>query len=338
MFGFNYTKFDSSQYVFLFKNGQVKKEGKGLSFWYFAPSSSISVVPLSSSDCHFIFTETTLDYQEVSLQGQVTYKVQDPKKVIDNLNLSVNTKGQYLSKDIEKLEHRIIGQLQSSASSILKRLELKKALTKLTDIETELLNKVSESSTYDQLGIEILRINLLGIKPNPEMARALEAQKREELQKDADKAIYERRNFSVEQERIIKESELKTEVAIEEKQKEIAEKKLETEVVKQENVRKIKEMEIETQVSIQKKTNEYIDLKVRNEKKEADLKGYVLNASVEPLKELDWRVLMAINGSPLDSKMQMAIGFRELAENASKIGNLNISPDLISSIIETKAN
>jgi hypothetical protein len=97
-------------------------------------------------------------------------------------------------------------------------------------------------------------------------------------------------------------------------------------------------MEIETQVSIQKKTNEYIDLKVRNEKKEADLKGYVLNASVEPLKELDWRVLMAINGSPLDSKMQMAIGFRELAENASKIGNLNISPDLISSIIETKAN
>jgi regulator of protease activity HflC (stomatin/prohibitin superfamily) len=197
-------------------------------------------VPLSSSDCHFIFTETTLDYQEVSLQGQVTYKVQDPKKVIDNLNLSVNTKGQYLSKDIEKLEHRIIGQLQSSASSILKRLELKKALTKLTDIETELLNKVSESSTYDQLGIEILRINLLGIKPNPEMARALEAQKREELQKDADKAIYERRNFSVEQERMIKESELKTEVAIEEKQKEIAEKKLETEVVKQENVRKIK--------------------------------------------------------------------------------------------------
>jgi len=338
MFGFNYTKFDSSQYVFLFKNGKVRKEGKGLSFWYFAPSSSISVVPLSSSDCHFMFKETTLDYQEVSLQGQVTYKVNDPKKVIDNLNLTVDTKGQYRSKDFEKLEHRIVGQLQSSASSILKRLELKVALTKLTDIEAQLLTMVSESSTYDQLGIEILRINLLGIKPTPEMARALEAQKREELQQDADKAIYERRNFSVEQERMIKESELKTEIAIEEKQKEIAEKKLETEVVKQENVRRIKEMEIETQVSIQKKTNEYIDLKVKNEKKEADLKGYVLNASIQPLRELDWRVLMAVNGTKMDPKLQMALGFRELAENAGKIGNLNISPDLISSILETKTN
>lgn len=338
MFGFNYTKFDSSQYVFLFKNGKVLKEGKGLSFWYFAPSSSISVVPLSSSDCHFMFKETTFDYQEVSLQGQVTYKVNDPKRVIDNLNLTVDTKGQYRSKDFEKLEQRIIGQLQSSASSILKGLELKMALTKLTDIEAQLLTMVSESSIYDQLGIEILRINLLGIRPTPEMARALEAQKREELQKDADKAIYERRNFSVEQERMIKESELKTEIAVEEKQKEIAEKKLETEVVKQENVRRIKEMEIETQVSIQKKTNEYIDLKVKNEKKEADLKGYVLNASVQPLKELDWRVLMAVNGTKMDPKLQMALGFRELAENATKIGNLNISPDLISSILETKAN
>ncbi|WP_420385156.1 SPFH domain-containing protein [Roseivirga sp.] len=337
MLGYNYTKFNSSQYVFLFKNGRIRKEGKGLSFWYFAPSSSISVVPLSSSDCHFMFQETTLDYQEVTLQGQVTYKVNSPKKVIDNLNLSVNTKGQYLSNDFEKLEQRIIGQLQSSASSILKRLELKLALTKLTDIESQLFEMVLQSSLYDQLGIEVLTINLVGIKPTPEMARALEAHKREELQKDADKAIYERRNFSVEQERMIKESELKTEIAIEEKQRQIAEKKLETEVVKQENVRRIKEMEIETQVSVQEKTRNYIDLKVQNERKEADLKGYVLNASIKPLKELDWRVLMAINGTKTDPKMQMAIGFRELAENATKIGNLNISPDLISSILSTKS-
>ena len=65
------------------------------------------------------------------------------------------------------------------------------------------------------------------------MARALEAQTRESLQKEADQAVYERRNFAVEQERIIKESELNTEIAVEEKQKQIVEKKMETDVVKQ---------------------------------------------------------------------------------------------------------
>lgn len=338
MFGFNYTKFDSSQYVILFKNGEIIKEGKGLAFWYFKPNCTISVAPLNSSDFQFLFKETTKDYQEVSLQGQVTYKINDPKKAIENLNLTVDSRGYYVTKDIEKLEQRILGELQSSASSILKKLELKSALNELTQIEESLFTAAIQSSTYDRLGIELRRVNLLGITPSPEMARALEAQKREELQIEADKAIYERRNFSVEQERIIKESELKTEIAVEEKQKEIAEKKLETEIVKQDNIKRIKEMEIDTQVSIQEKTNAYIDLKVKNEKKEADLREYVLEASIKPIRSLDWKVLMAMSSANIDPKAQMALGFRELAENASSIGNLNISPDLISSILDSKVD
>ena len=56
-------------------------------------------------------------------------------------------------------------------------------------------------------------------------------------------AIYERRNFAVEQERIIKETELNTEIT-EEKTKQIAEKQMETELVKQENEQKLKEMDM----------------------------------------------------------------------------------------------
>ena len=49
----------------------------------------------------------------------------------------------------------------------------------------------------------------------------------EALQQEADEAIYARRKFAVEQERTIKETELNTEVAVEEKQKQIAQKKME---------------------------------------------------------------------------------------------------------------
>src|ERR1019366_3725274 len=53
------------------------------------------------------------------------------------------------------------------------------------------------------------------VKPAPETSRALEAEAREALQRRADEAIYARRNAAVTEERLIKESELNTEIAVE---------------------------------------------------------------------------------------------------------------------------
>ena len=52
---------------------------------------------------------------------------------------------------------------------------------------------------------------------------ALEAETREKILKESDDAIYLRRNSSVEQERKIKENELNTEIAVENKKKQIKE-------------------------------------------------------------------------------------------------------------------
>jgi hypothetical protein len=53
------------------------------------------------------------------------------------------------------------------------------------------------------------------------MAKALEAEYREGLQVKADQAIYNRRALAVEQERRIKENELNTQVALEERRREL---------------------------------------------------------------------------------------------------------------------
>src|SRR3977135_2568619 len=108
MFGISYIKFDSMTYVIHFKNGKVAKEGRGLSFFYFAPNSSISAIPLGSNDLPFIFNETTNDYQNISLQGQVTYKIADPKQLAELLDFTVNANGVYKKNDSEKLNQRII--------------------------------------------------------------------------------------------------------------------------------------------------------------------------------------------------------------------------------------
>ena len=337
MLGINYIKFDSMNYVIHYKNGKIKKEGRGLSFFYFSPNSSIVSIPVPSNDFQFVFNETTKDYQEVTLQGQITYKIDNPKQLAETLDFTVNNKKQYLKNDYEKIQQRIINEAQTASSSIIQRLNLKEALRQLEGIEKEIFSSVQKSNTVQMLGLEVLSVNVLGVTPNPEMARALEAQTREALQKEADQAVYERRNFAVEQERIIKESELNTEIAVEEKQKQIVEKKMETDVVKQENEQKLREMKMTSNISLEEQKKELIDIQVTNEKKEADVKEYVLNANLKPYKALDWKTLMAISNSGNDPSNNIALAFRELAENADKIGNLNISPELLDSIVKSKS-
>ena len=41
---------------------------------------------------------------------------------------------------------------------------------------------------------------------------------------------------------------------------------------------------------------------------------------------------MMLSGHAMDAKTMIALAFQEMAENAQKIGELNISPDLLASL------
>lgn len=332
MFGFRHIKFDSMTYVLHFKNGKIVKEGRGLSFFYFAPNSSIVAIPMGSNDLPFIFNENTHDYQTVKIQGQISYKITDPKALSNTLDFTVNEAGVYKKNDIEKLNQRIINLAQTSTSSFIHELSLKDAIRSAKQIEGNILDGLMNSETIKTMGIEILGANILAVQTTPEMARALETETREKLQQQADEAIYERRNFAVEQERKIKESELNTEIAVEEKQKQIEEKRMETEVQQEENTRILREMKIAADISVENQRKQLIEQKTENDRKEAETQGYMLEASLKPYKEIDWKILNALTGKQ-DARNNIALAFRELAENAGKIGNLNISPDLLDTIL-----
>jgi hypothetical protein len=335
MFGIKHIKFDSMTYVLHFKNGNIKREGRGLSFFFFAPNSSIAAIPMGSNDLPFIFSESTKDYQTVNIQGQISYKISNPKTLADVLDFTVDDNGQYKKNDIEKLNQRIINEAQTATSSFIHEIKLKDAIRSAKSIEERILEGLKSSQAIGMLGIEILGANILAIQATPEMARALETETREKLQQEADQAIYERRNFAVEQERKIKETELNTEIAVEEKQKQIAEKKMESEVQKSDNDRKLREMNLEADISVENQRKKLIEQTTANDRKEAETQGYVIETTLKPYKDIDWKTLTALNNNP-DPKFNISLAFRELAENADKIGNLNISPELLDSIINEK--
>ncbi|MEM7370084.1 MAG: SPFH domain-containing protein [Bacteroidota bacterium] len=336
MLGFKYIRFDSMAYVIRYRNGKRIQEGRGLAFWYFAPRSSIVSIPTGSRDLPFIFTENTQDFQTVTIQGQITYRVSEPQQLADMLDFTVDANKTYLSDDPDKLAQRIINEAQTATSAFVHSLVLKNSLRNLEEIEERIRRGLIDSHAVNMLGVEILGVHVLAVRPTAEMARALEAETREALQQEADQAVYERRNFAVEQERMIRESELNTEIAVEEKQKQISEKRMETAVVQQDNERKIRQMEMETQIGLEKQRREYIELQADNERTHADTKQYALQALLEPYKEMDWKKLMAIQSNDMDPGNHIALAFRELAENASKIESINISPELLNSILRKK--
>ena len=372
MLGFRFIKLDASTYGIIYQNGKIWKEGRGLSTWYFAPISTIVAIPLGSSDAPFLFNLSTADFQTVTIQGQITYKIERPEQLSDLLDFTVNAKGKYISDDHEKMHQRLVNEAQTTIASEIEQLTLRKALRCADRLEKNIMDGLIDAPAIKMLGIAPLSVHVLGISPNPEMKRALEAETREALQSEADQAVYDRRKFAVEQEKAIKETELNTEIAIEEKKKQIAAKKMETEIAVEEkrkqiaakkldteitiqekkkevdakkvetqfaqleNDRKLREQRLNTEIAIEEERQTLVDLETVNQRKKADIEVYRLQKIMEEYKQLDWKLLMAMAGK-VDSEQIIALAFRDLAQNANKIGTLNITPDLLDTLTKKTA-
>jgi hypothetical protein len=310
-----FMKASPTTYVLHYQGGRLRREGPGLAFWYLRPASTIVAVPLASRDIPFVFNEVTADFQAVTIQGQLTYRVADPRRLAELLDFSIGTDGRFRSDDPEKLPERLVHALQILARGAVQRQSLRAALSTSDQLVTGLLPALRASETARMLGLEILGLSVLAVRPTPEIARALEAEAREALQGKSDEAIYERRNAAVEQERRIKESELNTEIAVHEKQ------------------RQIRETQMAADIAVEEQRAALIARQSENERKDADTRAYALQATLEPLRTADWRTLMAVSPGGGDPRLMIALAFRELAENAAKIGELNVTPDLLRSLL-----
>ena len=65
-------------------------------------------VPIASADVPFVFNEVTADFQDATIQGELTYRISDPKQIAALLDFSVDARGRGRSTDAEKLSDRLI--------------------------------------------------------------------------------------------------------------------------------------------------------------------------------------------------------------------------------------
>lgn len=339
MFGIKFIKVQPTTYLMQYQRGKVVREGTGLSFFYYAPTSSLVSVPVASTDVPFIFEETTADFQSVTIQGQVTFRVNEPRQLASLLDYTLTSNGQsYATEDPDKLPERIIHVINVLARSELQKLALREAIQASDDLVSLVKERLDQAPEVTALGLEILGFSILAIKPTPDTARALEAEARETLFREADEAVYARRNAAVEQERAIKENELNTEIAVETKKRQIRETQMEAERSVQKKRHVQKKEALEANIGLEDRRKSLVALTSENVKAEADAKAYGISTTMKALDSADTKVLQALASSGMKPEQLIAFAFQELAGNADRIGQLNISPDLLRELLPQPAH
>ncbi len=334
MLGIRFVKTEPTTYLMAYKAGQIVKEGAGMSFLYFAPTTSLVAVPVGSSVQDFIFEHVTSDFQAVTVQGQVSFRVKEPQKLAGMLNFSLKPDGKtYESDDPEKLKDRVIGIVEVLSQKAVKELALKQALLASDSVAESVVAGLRDQAEIQSLGLEILRVSVLAVRPTPETAKALEAEAREAILRRADEAVFSRRNAAVEQERAIRESELDTEVAVELKKRTIRETQMEAEASVQAKKHELRAANMQSDIEVEAKRKEFVAINAENIRTLAEAEAQKIGAITATLKDVDPKLVQALAAIGMEPSQLIAQAFGGLAENAAKIGQLNVSPELLDSLM-----
>jgi regulator of protease activity HflC (stomatin/prohibitin superfamily) len=335
MFGLRFIKAQPTTYLMKYRAGAVVAEGTGLSTFYYGPVTTLVAVPVGSRDASFIFQQIARDFQTLTVQGHVTYRVSEPKKAASMLNFTLKSDGKtYETDDPEKLPERILGTVEVLAQQAIKELTLKDALQASDRIADIIAGGLRGRADVEALGLEILGVSIRGIKPAPDTAKALEAQAREAILKTADEAIFARRNFAVEQERAIRESELDTEIAVEQKKRSIRETQMDAEASVAAKRNELRQAGMAADIVLEGKRKDFVGLNAENTRTLADAEAYRVGALMKIFEGVDTRVIQALAAAGMQPAQLIAQAFSGIAEKAEKIGQLNVSPDLLSQLLE----
>jgi regulator of protease activity HflC (stomatin/prohibitin superfamily) len=213
---FRHLRAEPTNHVILWKDGQKRKSGPGLSFWFMPLGASLCEVPLDDRDLAFCFRARSLDFQEVVVNGVITYRTQDPELLAQRIDFSLDTQsGAYRKDPLDKLAVVVNELAQQLAATAL----LEKPLTTLLEegvarLRERIHRGLVEDQTLSGMGLLIVGTRVSAVSPTAEMEKALQMPTRERIQESADHATFQRRALAVEKERAIQENELANQIEL----------------------------------------------------------------------------------------------------------------------------
>lgn len=332
-----YRKFEPVEYVMVARGGKVVREGPGLAVLYSTKRTSLLAVPSTVQDGDFAFDDIlTADFQSCCVQGTVSYRFRDFRQAASILDFSFAERAAVQSQKRTEVLRSAAGRLQSLARTALVRelgeMDIRGALRSGDSLGGSVRQALAEHPVVRELGVEVLSVTLSSVSAKPETRRALEAAAREQILKEQDDAIYLRRNAAIEQERLVRENELNTEIRVAEKAREKKERELDTARFVQERELALQRERLENEIGLEERSRALVAAQVENERSRSQQQTEAAEALLQAYNALRPEVLEALSMSGMDAGALIARAFVEIGENAQRIGNLNVSPELLQAL------
>lgn len=310
----------AAEYVVHLRHGKVVHEGVGQAFWFRPDVSVLSEVPATDQELPVLFHAITRDQQDVTVQATVTYRFADPVLASRRLDFGIFPPRQGDGATGRQQVDSIVGQLaQSAAVDHVATLDLAGALATGIASVREALSGLGGDQRLSATGIEVLGIRVLSVRPEADVEKALRTPVRERLQTEADRAMYERRALAVERERTISENELASQIELATRREQLVQK---------EGANKRREAE-------EAAAAELIRTRAQAERREIDSAARA--AEIRVLGEADAEreaARMAVYAN-LGKDVLLALAARDAATNLPHVGNLTVTPDLVSGLMSS---
>jgi len=308
-FGFlRHLRADAGVHVMRFRNGRPVKSGRGLAFWFSPHRASIAELPVDDRNMVLFFKGRSKDFQAVTVQGNLTWRVADPDVLGLRVDFSIDLKtGRYTAKPVEQIEDLLTGMSQQLATQYFAQGTVHDLLDAgIEPLRVRLEQGLSGSERLAAMGIEIVAIRLAAIAPTAELERALQTPTFESLQQKADEAVFERRALAVEKERAIAENELHNKTELARREQELIAQEAANARNRAEGARDAMQIAADGEAS-----------RIRAvEQASADME----QARIAIYRDLPAHVLLGLAA-------------RAFAEKLTKVDQLNVTPDMLATVL-----
>jgi regulator of protease activity HflC (stomatin/prohibitin superfamily) len=310
---------DAANHVLHYRGANLRRSGRGLAFWFAPWSASIAEVPIDDREIALAFHGRSADFQDVVVQGVLTYRIVDPARIADRVDFTIDLRtGAWLRQPIEKIS-LILSQLaQQYTQGYLQASVLRDILTQGHErIRRTIEETLGPAELLKDMGLALVTVRISSLRPSNDLERALEAPTRERIQQEADEATFRRRALAVEKERAIQENELQNQIELARREEQLIEQRGQNS--RRESTEKAEAARIDTE-------SHALSVRVQGE------------AQADSIKAVDGARL-GLDRERLDVYRTMppavvaALALQELAGKLRRIDHLSLTPDLLGTMV-----
>lgn len=303
--------------------GKVKHEGVGLAFWFRPLSALISEIPVDDRELPLVAHARTADLQDVTVQVTVSYRFADPALVARRLDFAIGTNsGKWTGSPLEQVAQLLSELANGQVIDVMATMTLREAVTAgAATLRQQITAGLQTDERLAATGIGVLGARVRSVRGDADMERFLQTPAREQAQTEADKSTFERRALAVERERAIAENELANRIELATREKDLV-------TQEGENARSRATEVAAAQLIEANAAAERRALAADAEAHSTRTVGEA-NAAAEAAKVAAY--------ANVDPQVLAALAIREFAGQLPAIGNLTITPDVITGALATLA-